>query len=182
MYKFLQTNINICVCLIIVLNVFNNISSTQALPTTPIKSSWTLIDPNEQIPYVSAEELRLLPAKLQKLRDEQAEEQRLLDLRIKAIQDNRKNLIECLNENGVKLYTSEKLECEACKKQDKYLGDDITLLTGYVNCDTAKFECPLRGVTGYPTWYLGPKIGMKTKGVKTLEDLARITHCPFIVE
>lgn len=142
-----------------------------------ITSDWKLEENNTS--DISITELIEAPAKKQRIEEEKAQEKQLLEQEIASMQVRRKVLIECLNERGAILFTSKERTCKNCQKQEKFFGDDLELLEGYVNCDKARFTCPMRNIKAYPTWYLGHRIGLKKEGVQDLETLARLTKCDY---
>ena len=139
-----------------------------------IPSDWTMAEP-EKTP-VSAQELANREARIKAIQAQKEAAQRKMTATRELIKAKRKNLLQCLKDKGVILYSVE--DCPACKEQRAYFGDDFAELD-YVNCAQAKFTCPLNGITGYPTWYLGSRLGIKKKGVKDLPTLARLAGCPW---
>lgn len=145
-----------------------------------ISSDWKLEEESlTDKPGISVMELIEAPIKKKKIEKEIVKEKALLEEEIARMQARRKVLIECLNQKGVILFTSKDRNCKYCKKQEKFFGEDLELLKGYINCDKARFTCPMRSIKVYPTWYLGHRIGLKKEGVQDLEKLARLTKCEY---
>ena len=87
-----------------------------------------------------------------------------------------------MEQKGTILFTSESPNCKACKRQNEYFGEDLIKLKElkvYKNCDITQLSCNFRGVSFFPTWYLGRDLGIKVKGSKELKELARLTNCPW---
>ncbi len=141
-----------------------------------IKSDWVHPDELAEKKPVSALELEHREEKIKALEQKKKAEQMEMQKTREDIQSRRKGLLECMKGKGVVLYSVE--DCEACKQQKAYFGDDFSMVK-YIDCKKAKFTCPLNGINTYPTWYLGSTLGIKKKGVKDLPALARLTGCPF---
>lgn len=148
--------------------------SGQILAQQFIKSDWVMETPEK--PPVSALELETREARVKALEAKKKAEQEEMQATKETIQSKRKELMTCLKEKGVILYSLE--DCPACKEQKAYFGDDFKDLE-YVDCAKSRMTCPLNGINTYPTWYLGSRLGIKKKGVKDLPTLAKLAGCPW---
>ncbi len=168
--------------IIILIFLFLFLLSCLVNADTLIKSNWKLEDPKKDKTPISAVEFETLEVKKKQLADEEKIEEAKMQAQIAVIKEKRKELLKCMSEKGVLLFTSEKPNCEACKQQLKYFGDDVEELKRlkiYINCDSSAFTCPLRNIKYYPTWYLGNTLGIKREGLKDLEKLAKMIDCPW---
>ncbi|MDX1919509.1 MAG: hypothetical protein SFU25_02105 [Candidatus Caenarcaniphilales bacterium] len=141
-----------------------------------IHSDWKMEDPLADKPPVSAVELQTREAKIKALQTKKEEQEKEIEQKKEDISAKRKKLIECMNQKGVILFSIE--ECEGCKTQKAYFGDDFKDVK-YVDCNKNKFTCPFRGIKSHPTWYLGSQLGIKKEGVKDLPTLGKLTGCGF---
>ncbi|MDX1918168.1 MAG: hypothetical protein SFT81_03380 [Candidatus Caenarcaniphilales bacterium] len=123
---------------------------------------------------VSATELEQFEAKVKALEEKKAADQRSMELEMADISARRSVLLDCMSDKGVMLFSID--NCAACKKQREYFGEDFKRVK-YVNCDKNTITCPLRGISIYPTWYLGNTLGLKKKGVLDLPTLGKLTGC-----
>jgi hypothetical protein len=139
-----------------------------------IKSDWKLEEPDK--PPVSALEVEQREAKIKALQAKKLQDQQEIEQQKEEIASKRKELVQCMKDRGVMLFSVE--DCAACKEQKAYFGDDFINIK-YVDCNKDKFSCPLRGISKYPTWYLGSHLGIKKTGAKDLPTLARLTGCPW---
>lgn len=139
-----------------------------------IKSDWKLEEP-ERAP-VSALEVEEREAKIKALQAKKEQEQKEIEQTKEENASKRKELLECMKDRGVILFSVE--DCAACKEQKAYFGDDFVNVK-YIDCNKNKFSCPLRGISQYPTWYLGSHLGIKKTGAKDLPTLAKLTGCPW---
>lgn len=86
--------------------------------------------------------------------------------------DDNSTLAECLTDNGVKMYGTER--CSHCKNQKSLFGSDFAKIT-YIDCDEQKQICMDNGIQGYPT--RKDSAGNFFAGVQSLEALAAIGGC-----
>ena len=83
---------------------------------------------------------------------------------------------KCLTNNGVKMYGA--FWCSHCKEQKEMFGDFIRYIN-YIECDAngksaRPEECAKAKIESYPTWIID---NQKYSGVKTLEELSKLTGC-----
>jgi len=142
-----------------------------------IKSDWQPEDLQEDKPPVSSWELETYDQRVRDLELQQQAEEKSIEQEKANIAAKRAELIECMNLKGVILFSIDK-DCEACKIQKEYFGDDFEKIE-YVDCKANRFTCPFRGIKSYPTWYLGRQLGIMKEGVRKLPTLARMTGCPW---
>lgn len=145
------------------------------LPDRPvIESDWRLEEKKGKT--VSATELSTAEVKKQDEITLRAQEREKLEADKSAIRQKRTALLECMNEKDVTLFCYEGEEL--CKQQIEMFEEDFSKVK-YVDCAKSKFDCPLRNISEYPTWYLGKYLGIKKAGLKELPRLARMTQCPW---
>lgn len=144
--------------------------------TGVIPSDWKLESETLDKKPISAIEVETREQKIKELQEKKEADEREIQETKEDIARRRKGLIECMNQKDVTLFSVS--DCEACKLQRAYFGDDFSKLK-YIDCNVNKFTCPLRQISTYPTWYLGMRLGIKKTGVKDLETLARLTDCPY---
>ena len=66
--------------------------------------------------------------------------------------------------------------CPHCQEQKKMFGDSFKYVI-YNNCDLMKAWCDEHDVKQYPTWFINNK--RQSPGVKSMEELSRLTGCPL---
>lgn len=82
-------------------------------------------------------------------------------------------LAKCLSQKGAVMYGSR--GCPHCQQQKALFGDTFQHIT-YVECTEEREKCLEEGITAVPAWKIN---GELHTGVKTLEELAQMSGCPF---
>jgi hypothetical protein len=141
-----------------------------------IESDWKLEDPKKDKAPISALEFETRETKIKELKEKQKQNEEAIEEEKLRISVKRKELVKCMKQKGVILFSIE--DCEGCKTQKAYFGEDFKDVE-YIDCKKNKITCPLRGIKEYPTWYLGSTLGIKKTGVKDLASLGKLTGCGF---
>ena len=94
----------------------------------------------------------------------------LIILSLKGNGNTNEELAKCIGGNS-KLYVQ--LGCGACEVQKEMFGENYKHLDT-IDCAFERQECLDQGITGTPTWIINTE---KYKGVKTIDELKKLTGC-----